>query len=123
MILVDTSVWVRFLHGKADVSDHLEQLLDDQEVAGHEMIYGELLIGDVGGRLEILADYAHLDQCATVAHSEVVQFVRDRKLHGLGIGWTDAHLLASAVVEGSPLWTADARLANVAAQVGCGYVP
>ncbi|MGQ0734350.1 MAG: hypothetical protein ACT4QD_11910 [Acidobacteriota bacterium] len=36
-------------------------------------------------------------------HAEVVAFVRDRKLNGRGIGWIDAHLLASALVGGLKL--------------------
>jgi len=39
-----------------------------------------------------------MDQAPVVSHAEVVAFVHDRKLHGRGIGWIDAHLLASALV-------------------------
>jgi hypothetical protein len=40
--------------------------------------------------------------------------VERRRLHGLCIGWVDAHLLASALLSGAPLWTLDRRLAKVA---------
>jgi predicted nucleic acid-binding protein len=33
----------------------------------------------------------------------------------------DVHLLASAIVERMQLWTADARLAAVARELGVGY--
>jgi predicted nucleic acid-binding protein len=62
-----------------------------------------------------------MHQAPTVPHREVVEFVRDRRLHGRGIGWIDAHLLASALVGRVPLWTADPRLAVVATELGIGY--
>ena len=48
----------------------------------------------------------------------VVAFVRDRKLHGRGIGWIDAHLLASALVGRLKLWTTDPALAVLARELG-----
>jgi hypothetical protein len=56
-----------------------------------------------------------------VPHGDVVEFVRSRSLHGRGIGWVDVHLLASAVVGRLPLWTADASLSVIAAELGVGY--
>jgi predicted nucleic acid-binding protein len=52
---------------------------------------------------------------------EVVAFVRGRQLHGRGIGWIDAHLLAAALVADVPLWTADERLAGLARELGVYY--
>jgi len=43
-------------------------------------------------------DYALMDQAPLVSYAEVVASVRDRELGGRGIGWVDAHLLASALV-------------------------
>jgi predicted nucleic acid-binding protein len=56
-----------------------------------------------------------------VPHADVVAFVRDRKLNGRGIGWIDAHLLASALVGRLTLWTADSPLATVATELGIAY--
>jgi hypothetical protein len=58
---------------------------------------------------------------AFVPHRDVVEFVRDRRLHGRGIGWIDAHLLASALVGRLTLWTTDPRLAVVARELGIAY--
>jgi predicted nucleic acid-binding protein len=66
----------------------------------------------------LLADYAAMTQAPTIPHEEVVGFVKARRLHGRGIGWIDAHLLASAVVARLRLWTADPRLAALAAEIG-----
>jgi predicted nucleic acid-binding protein len=121
MILVDTSVWIRFLSNRAPCAGELEDLLSRSEVSGHDFVLGELLIGDRGGRKQLLADYLLMHQSPAVPHHEVVEFVRRRRLHGRGIGWIDAHLLASALVGRVNLWTVDPRLAAVATELGINY--
>ena len=123
MVLVDTSVWIRFLADRPPYAAGLDRLLRRDEAAGHELIYGELLIGDRGGRRQLLADYERMHQARLVPHREVVDFVRGRGSHGRGAGWIDIHLLASAMVEGVRLWTADPRLAVLAAELGVAYEP
>jgi predicted nucleic acid-binding protein len=121
MVLVDTSVWIRFLANRAPYAIELDRLLGLDEVAGHELVYGELLIGDRGGRGKLLAAYEHMRQASVVPHSDVVAFVRHRDLHGRGVGWIDIHLLASAIVGRLQLWTADPRFAAVARDFGVAY--
>jgi len=118
MVLVDTSIWIRFLKGTEPYASELDRLLSRDEVLGHDFIYGELLIGDRGARARLLAGYKAMCQAASVANSEVVEFVRHRKINGRGIGWIDAHLLASAVIGHSTLWTADRPLEAVAKEIG-----
>jgi predicted nucleic acid-binding protein len=114
MVLVDTSVWIRFLAGREPFASELDGLLQRDEVVGHELVFGELLIGDRGGRVKLLSSYQLMHQGRSVPHEDVVRFVRDRKLHGRGVGWIDIHLLASAIVDDHSLWTADPRLATLA---------
>jgi predicted nucleic acid-binding protein len=114
LVLVDTSVWIKFFRNEELFSSELRRLLLLDAVSGHELIYGELLIGDRGGRSRFLADYERMHQAAMIPHVEVVAFVRRRELHGRGVGWIDIQLLASAVVERARLWTADPRLAAMA---------
>ena len=121
IVLVDTSVWIKFLSDRAPYAGELDQLLSRDEVSGHELVFGELLIGDKGGRKQLLANYDQMHQAPIVSHGDVVEFVRDRRLHGRGIGWTDAHLLASALVGRLKLWTTDPRLAAIARELGVSY--
>ena len=121
MVLVDTSVWIRFLSNRTPFAVELQDLLYRGEVSGHEFVLGELLIGDKGGRKQLLADYIRMHQSPAVPHREVVEFVQQRRLHGRGIGWVDVHLLASAIVGRASLWTADPRLAAVATELGINY--
>jgi predicted nucleic acid-binding protein len=120
-VLVDTSVWIRFLSNRAPHAAELEELLSRDEVCGHDFVYGELLIGDVGGRKKLLADYEQMHQAPVVPHADVVAFVRNRRLHGRGIGWIDAHLLASSLVGRLKLWTTDPRLMALATELGVSY--
>ena len=121
MVLVDTSVWVRVLSSRSPFVEELVRLLGLDEVAGHDLVYGELLIGDRGGRKKLLADYKLMVQSATVPHAEVVTFVERRHLHGRGAGWIDVHLLASAIVDGLELWTVDPRLLSIAEELGVSH--
>jgi hypothetical protein len=59
-------------------------------------------MGDVGGRVRLLSDYKRFHYVPTIAHEEVVQFVRARRLH----------LLASAVAARIKIWTADHALSG-----------
>ena len=123
MVLVDTSVWIRFLTGREPYAGELDSLLEKDEVAGHDLVFGELLIGDKGGRRKLLDAYEQMHQATTVPHAEVVAFVRERRLHGHGIGWVDVHLLASTIVGRYRLWTADPRLPALAEKFGVSHMP
>jgi predicted nucleic acid-binding protein len=121
MVLVDTSVWIRALAGRAPYAQGLSRLLERDEVTGHELVYGELLIGDRGGRKRLLEDYERMEQSRLVPHRDVVAFVRARDLNGRGVGWIDVQLLASALTERLRLWTADSSFATVAETLGVAY--
>jgi predicted nucleic acid-binding protein len=124
MVLVDTSVWMRFLAGREPFASGLDEVLGRDEVVGHEMVYGELLIDDVGGgRRNLLEAYTQMYQAQTVAHQEVVELVRERRFFGRGVGWIDVNILASAVVGGFQVWTADPRFLTLANELRVAYSP
>lgn len=120
MVLVDTSVWIRALAGAEPYRAGLDELLSRDEVLGHDFVYGELLVGDRGGRARFLAVYSQMHWAKVVPHEDVVALVQSRKLHGQGVGWVDAHLLASALVDGVSLWTVDDALRKAARALGVG---
>ena len=115
-VLVDTSVWRRFFSGHPGVRG-LGDLLDEHGlVLVHPFVMGELVLGGLSPKEEEL--FALLPSAATVAHDEVLELVRRRRLSRRGIGWVDAHLLASALVSSASIWSADARLAAAASELG-----
>ena len=122
MVLVDTSVWVRFLAGREPFASRLADLLQHDDVLAHDLVEGELLIGDRGGWPRLLGTYGRISRAQTLPHADVIELVRSRNLHGRGIGWIDAHLLASALITHAPLWTVDSSLAVMASELGIGYL-
>lgn len=120
MTLVDTSVWVdHFRRG----DDSLTGLLAEATVHCHPFVIGELACGRLKQRQAILALLANLPQPPIAEHEEVLAFVERYQLMGSGIGWIDAHLLASARLAGIPLWTRDAQLRTVARRLGVAAEP
>ena len=120
MILVDTSVWIDHLRVASAI---LSELLGDGGVLGHPFVLGELALGNLGQREEILHMLRRLPQVDSASHREVLQFVDREALFGRGIGYVDAHLLAAArLTAGTRLWTHDRRLQAVAAQLGLAAV-
>ena len=118
MTLVDTSVWVDFLR-RGSATSTLARALTDGEVKTHPFVIGELALGFLGrARRGILADLRTLPTLAVLGESEVRELVEARGLSSSGIGWVDAHLLASALTAGCTLWTLDRRLARVASALG-----
>lgn len=115
MILVDTSVWIdHFRFG----SDALREALHDSLVFTHPFVVGELASGGLKNRSRVLADLVELPSAQAAEHDEVLRLVDGRRLWSTGIGWIDAHLLASALLSGARLWTLDRRLKEVAANLG-----
>ena len=115
MILVDTSVWVDHLrNGNSRLVSHLE----DGEVLTHPFVLGELALGRLARRSEILELLGNLPQAKVALHEEVLAMIEDRSLAGSGIGWVDAHLLASALLSHAPLWSLDRKLTSAAQLVG-----
>ncbi len=115
MILVDTSVWIaHFRKG----SPGLAALLSDGLALVHPFIVGELACGNLRNRTRILRDLEALPAATTASCGEVMRLIEARKLWGLGIGWVDGHLLASALLSTCGLWTFDRRLLRTAAAGG-----
>jgi predicted nucleic acid-binding protein len=123
VVLVDTSVWIRFLAGKEPYATALDRLLANDQVLRDDFVQGELLIGASRGRTDLLAAYAEIHLTRTLPHAEVVAFVEARRLRARGIGWVDVHLLASTVVERCTLWSTDGNLADLATVLHVAYTP
>lgn len=120
MTLVDSSVWVDHLRSS---NATLARMLENGSVLGHPFVVGELALGHLRHRELILATLQNLPQAPVARETEVLHFIERQALYGRGIGYVDAHLLASVrlTVAGS-LWTRDRRLQAVAAGLGMSAV-
>lgn len=116
MILVDTSVWVDHLRG-GDAG--LSALLEQGRVLTHPFVIGEIALGTLRQRDVVLDALGNLPRVQMATDREVLAFVAANEVHGLGIGYVDAHLLAAVrLTPGTTLWTRDKRLQGVAERLG-----
>lgn len=119
MILVDTSVWVDHLR-RGDAQ--LASLLENASVLVHPFVIGEIACGSLADRGAVLGLLQDLPRAAVADESELLAFVDAKRLFGKGIGFVDAHLLASVALAGRAwLWTRDKRLRDAADALGCSY--
>ena len=115
VLLADTSIWVDHLRGGDAV---LSSLLDQGRVLGHPFILGELALGGLRGRDNVLGALGALPQATLATSEEVMAMIAARRLWGRGIGWVDANLLAAvALTPGTRLWTRDRGLAALAGEL------
>ncbi len=118
MVLVDTSIWVAHLRKG---SRQLEKLLMDAKVMCHPFIIGELACGNLKNRNQIISLLHSLPMAPTIEFDEFLFFIEQNHLMGKGVGFVDVHLLASAQLEGVPLWTADKNLKSSADQLELAF--
>jgi len=118
IVLVDTSVWVEhWRHGLAS----LAHLLQQDRVLVHPFVLGELALGRLTPRADVLRGLQALDAPRVAEQDEVLTLIEQTPLWGRSIGWVDTHLVASALLEHARLWTLDRPLARVAARLGLGF--
>lgn len=121
MILVDTSVWVQHLR---EGNAALRKLLEQGQVLCHPFVIGEVALGSLRRRDAVLGALEDLPKASVAREEEVLEYVSNRALFGLGIGYVDVHLLAA--VEMTPealLWTRDKRLAEIAGKLSLAFRP
>ncbi len=112
MILIDTNIWIDHLHTPVGP---LLTLLETGEAFMHPYVLGELALGTIADRERVLARWAELLPAPIAAHSTVMALIEGEELQGSGIGYVDAHLLASALLTADGrLWTRDQRMKQAA---------
>lgn len=116
MILADTSIWIDHLRSG---NNEMRKQLNQGQIVIHPFIIVELALGSLWERTKTLALLDLLPQVRVAQLDEVRLMIEARRLYSLGIGLTDAHLLASVFINPSTLlWTRDKRLRKVAEGLG-----
>lgn len=116
MILADTSVWIDHLRSE---NKAMRTHLNQGRIVIHPFIIAELALGCLQDRAKTLALLDLLPQVRVAQLKEVRLTIETRRLYGLGIGLTDAHLIASVFINPPTLlWTRDKRLRRVAEALG-----
>lgn len=112
MILADTAIWIA--HFRSDEPEMRAQL-GSRSIAMHAFIVAELALGSLRDRGRTLGMLERLPQVRVAQLSEVRRMIEAHALFSRGIGLTDAHLVASALITPpTRLWTRDKRLQAVA---------
>jgi predicted nucleic acid-binding protein len=121
LILADTSIWIDHLRSG---NKELRKLLNQGQIVIHPFIIAELALGllnkrTLRERTKTLALLDLLPQVRVAQLSEVRLMIEARRLYSLGIGLTDAHLIAAVFINSSTLlWTRDKRLRKAAEDFG-----
>ena len=85
----------------------------------HPWVTGEIALGQLADRDNVLALLGNLPQAQVATDRELARFISDQRLYALGIGYVDAQLLAATrLTPNAQLWTRDRRLAAVADRHG-----
>ncbi len=121
MILVDTSVWIDHLRAG---NETLVRLLERGAVLVHPWVVGELALGQLRQRREVIALLNSLPQATAATPLEVLTLIEHQELYGIGIGYVDAQLLAATkLTDGATLWSNDRRLGAATSRLGCAFDP
>lgn len=121
MIVIDTSVWIDHLRR---ANGHLSELVAEGRALQHPAVIGELALGSIPQRDRFIASLDRMPRVDVVSDSHLLGIIGECALHGSGIGYVDAHLIASTrATDGARLWTSDKRLAAQADRLGCAYLP
>ncbi|MGV3550205.1 type II toxin-antitoxin system VapC family toxin [Rhizobium sp.] len=119
MIILDTSVWID--HTRVH-DDHLFELLKQGKMLIHPFMIGEVALESLRNRDVIIASLLKMPRPVVASEPEVLSLIANRFLAGSGIGYVDAHLLASArLTPEAMLWTRDKRLRRVAEAMDIAY--
>ncbi|WP_432260504.1 type II toxin-antitoxin system VapC family toxin [Cupriavidus sp. TMH.W2] len=121
-VLVDTSVWIDHFKSR---NDALFSLLVSDQALTHPMVLVELACGTPPApRARTLGDIGLLQPARQASLTEVMAFIEQEKLYGLGCGLVEVSLLASTLITpGARLWTLDQRLDDLSARFGVAHRP
>jgi len=120
MIVVDSSIWIDHIHSG---EPSLAALLLREHALMHPHVLGEIALGSIGKREHVLGRFMLLPVPHVAKDGHVLHLIDHWKLQASGIGYTDAHLLASALLtSGGLLWTRDKRLLVQAERLGIAYM-
>jgi predicted nucleic acid-binding protein len=116
VILADSSIWIDFFRAG---NPQMRRLLDREEILMHRFVVAELALGSLKDRKQTLGELDRMDMVTVADTIEVRRLIEARSLYSRGIGFVDAHLIASCLLAaGVFLWTRDSRLANAARSIG-----
>lgn len=121
MIIVDSSIWIDHI---TKTEPGLHGLLLRDAAMMHPHVLGEIALGSIRNRSAVLARFERLPVPNVAKEAHVLHLIDAESLVATGIGYSDAHILASALLTpGGRLWTRDKRLHAQADRLGVAFAP
>lgn len=121
MIIVDSSIWIDHITRPEQTLGPL--LLRDHALM-HPHVLGEIALGRMKNREKVLERFLWLPVPNVAQEGHVLSMIEDDEFWGTGIGYSDAHILASTLITpGGKLWTRDKRLHAQAKRLGVDFTP
>lgn len=112
--LIDTSVWIDHFNKP---NSRLQDLVDSGSALCHPLIIGELACGRIQDRSRVLEFLSLLHQATIAMPEEVMAMIESLELYGRGLGWTDASLIASALLSRVYLYSHDKKIIAVSSEL------
>jgi hypothetical protein len=84
-------------------------------------VVGEIACVSLADRALVLGLLQQLPVAMVAKPDEALAYIERRRLHGEGLGYIDVHLLASAALGRTTLWTRDKPLRTAAQAHGCAF--
>lgn len=121
MMLADTSIWIDHFRSS---DPELRTIIENDALLCHPAVIGELALGSLRDRQAVLSFLIAQREVTVASHGEVMEMIEQHQLFSMGIGYTDAHLLASTLIDSRAwLWTRDRRLRAAAEKAGARLHP
>ena len=116
MILADTSVWIDHFR---ITNLQVGKAIADRRLLMHPFVIGELALGSLQQRQRTISQLLDFRTLPVAATENILDLIERATLFGRGLGYVDAHLLASCMLAGNcKLLTRDRRLHDAAEQLG-----
>jgi hypothetical protein len=119
VILAAACVWAGHLRTG---DPELARRLDDGLILSHPLVIGELAMSPLRRRDMVLSALHALPGAIVASDLEVCDFIEREGLYGVGLSYSDAHLLAATrLTPNCRLWTHDPKLREVALRMRTAF--
>ncbi|SSC68042.1 type II toxin-antitoxin system VapC family toxin [Ciceribacter selenitireducens] len=119
IVLADTSIWIDHLRSP---DERLVALLEEGRILLHPFVIGEIALGTMPNYAFVLKRLALMPKALKASDDQLLHLIRRHRLNGVGIGYVDAHLIASTLLMAEGLlWTRDKRLHRTANAMGIAF--
>jgi predicted nucleic acid-binding protein len=120
-VLIDTGIWIDFLNGK-NSSLYLGELLETNRVTIHNLIEGEIQVGNIKNRSKFLDLLQSVKRTSEINRDVLYLLIEKEDLFGKGLSIIDVYIYAAALVDNLLVWTNDTRLRKIFEKKGILFI-